>query len=422
MAPSSSLQVQSQVSSIEPPSAFSINAQAALGTSSIDKLLQPFNHADPSMDFSQWGRPATGTAADWFSSAPPSFPTNNFPVLPNAAFDMPLASATGTPPPPPGLSVNAQPSTPQPEEKITKAEDAAASVASRSVVEDLPSAVEAEAPAPSVNQDSYADESEWKVTPLSQSSFTPVSRGSPDPTAVQENMTKLLNERLTSHAKISRSATPTTDAAESVESERIAAASSSTTTGTPALSRMSSPAPSLSATAPSDSHPPSPSPSSSPAPVDIRSSKKERKKAKKAARKGLLTPTTVAESKEEEAVTPSSDPGPAETPAEPETHIDPLELLKTVIKELSSSDLSFFKQPISGSVTAPRMTFTKPELEEAYSKFPEYLGTDVLQGRSLEDVESEWHATRKETEVLEKKLVKLIKRNRRLAAADALKI
>lgn len=260
-------------------------------------------------------------------------------------------------------------------------------------------------------------EPEWEVTPLSQSLS---NHGSPAPADpfVGETIAFSMNEKLIADLKDVREAFPANESAHSIVAEKTFASSD---IESPIFSRQSSPAVSLAPTGESSSH--SPSPSSPPAPQDPRS-KKEKKKAKQAARKGLAAQAVLEAQEEVNAATaPDSTNEEASTILlkDEKPRIDPLELIRNVIKELSSTNITFFKQPISGSISAPRTSFTKTELEEAESKVLEML-TEEVSSRPLEDIEKEWQATKKETEALEKKLVKLIKRNRKIVSADSLKV
>ncbi|KAK9432008.1 hypothetical protein V1505DRAFT_366978 [Lipomyces doorenjongii] len=95
--------------------------------------------------------------------------------------------------------------------------------------------------------------------------------------------------------------------------------------------------------------------------------------------------------------------------------LDPLGLTKMVVEELEGSNsLTFFKQAITGSVSSPHFTFSQIELEHAEKTLADEITSEMLGGKMLEQLEKEWHASKKDCETLEKKLLKLIKRNRKL--------
>ncbi|KAK9386793.1 hypothetical protein V1515DRAFT_603925 [Lipomyces mesembrius] len=162
------------------------------------------------------------------------------------------------------------------------------------------------------------------------------------------------------------------------------------------------------------------SPAPSAAPQEAVKSQKKEKKAKKA-KKGTAVSVAAAtcgvsysvDDTRSQSETDSAVASSISQQMKPV--LDPLGLTKMVVEELEgSNNLTFFKPAITGSVSSPHFTFSQIELEQAEKNLADEITSEMLGGKKLEQLEKEWHASKKDCETLEKKLLKLIKRNRKL--------
>ncbi|KAK9239969.1 hypothetical protein V1525DRAFT_396475 [Lipomyces kononenkoae] len=166
----------------------------------------------------------------------------------------------------------------------------------------------------------------------------------------------------------------------------------------------------------------SPSPAPSTASQDAIKTKRREKRAKKVKKNTAFS--TVAASEEGDRIDDSrSQADTSETdsaivaslPLQTKAVIDPLELVKVVVEELDgSNNLTFFRHPMSASVSSPHFTFPQIEFEQAEKHLPDEITSEMLGGKELEELEKEWQASKRDCESLEKKLLKFIKRNRKL--------
>ncbi|KAK9325986.1 hypothetical protein V1517DRAFT_312363 [Lipomyces orientalis] len=167
------------------------------------------------------------------------------------------------------------------------------------------------------------------------------------------------------------------------------------------------------------SQPTSPAPST--VSQDAVKSKKKDKRSKRA-KKGFARPASLAaevsgaSDSVDDTRSQADTSEPDSTIPQPEkSGVDPLELMKVVVEELDgSNNLTFFKQVIAGSVSTPHFVFSQNEVDHAEENCADEITSEMLSGKKLEQLEREWHASKKDCEVLEKKLLKLIKRNRKL--------
>ncbi|KAK9451968.1 uncharacterized protein V1518DRAFT_44581 [Limtongia smithiae] len=113
--------------------------------------------------------------------------------------------------------------------------------------------------------------------------------------------------------------------------------------------------------------------------------------------------------------------GKAALPSDKEPQVpDPITFIRAVIQSLDPDgnglSLSFFKNAFSCSVGSPHISFTQEELEEAENRISDrHIIADIKNGKvTVEQLEKEWLAMKKETELLEKKLTKVIKKNRKI--------
>ncbi|KAK9312990.1 hypothetical protein V1522DRAFT_405406 [Lipomyces starkeyi] len=173
-----------------------------------------------------------------------------------------------------------------------------------------------------------------------------------------------------------------------------------------------------------ESPPQVPSQSASPAPSvasqEAVNGQKKEKKAKKA-KKGTAVSAAAATGGASDTVDDTRSQSETDSAVvssisqQEKPVLDPLGSTKMVVKELEgSNNLTFFKQVITGSVSSPHFTFSQLEFEQAEKNLADEITSEMLGGKKLEQLEKEWHASKKDCETLEKKLLKLIKRNRKL--------
>ncbi|KAK9245332.1 hypothetical protein V1506DRAFT_538663 [Lipomyces tetrasporus] len=167
------------------------------------------------------------------------------------------------------------------------------------------------------------------------------------------------------------------------------------------------------------SRPTSPAPST--ASQDAVKSKKKDKRSKRV-KKGIARPASLAAEvpgasdsvDDTRSQADTSEPDSTVTQQE-KSGVDPLELMKVVVEDLDgSNNLTFFKQIITGSVSTPHFAFSQSEVDQAEENCADEITSEMLSGKKLEQLEREWHASKKDCEALEKKLLKLIKRNKKL--------
>ncbi|KAK9376777.1 uncharacterized protein V1513DRAFT_438106 [Lipomyces chichibuensis] len=161
----------------------------------------------------------------------------------------------------------------------------------------------------------------------------------------------------------------------------------------------------------------SPAPSASQEAVKGQKKEKKAKKAKKVIAVSSAAATGGASDSVDDTRSQSeTDSAVASSASQQEKPVlDPLRLTKMVVRELEgSNNLTFFKQAITGSVFSPHFTFSQIEFEQAEKILADEITSEMLGGKKLEQLEKEWHGSKKECETLEKKLLKLIKRNRKL--------